>query len=254
MKLPPGPGEPAADGATALNEATSTCRAVSTLSSEVGVSGSVNGQRLRGRLLVGAAAPASARIEAVAPFGQPLFIFVARGNDATLLLPRDNRALEHGRAASVLEALAGVPLDAADLRLALTGCASPRADSGHARQGGADWRIVPDGENDVYLRRDGPSSKWHVAATLHRPSTTASTADGGADEWRAEYADFQNGLPRTVRFRSADGKRFDLRLALSQVEVNTPLGAEVFEVQIPRGADPISLDEVRRSRLGARQN
>jgi len=102
MKLPSGPGEPAADGATALTEATSTCRAVSTLSSEVGVSGSVNGRRLRGRLLVGAAAPASARIEAVAPFGQPLFIFVARGNDATLLLPRDNRALEHGRAASVL--------------------------------------------------------------------------------------------------------------------------------------------------------
>ena len=41
MKLPSGPREPAADGATALDEATSTCRAVSTLSSEVGVGGSV---------------------------------------------------------------------------------------------------------------------------------------------------------------------------------------------------------------------
>jgi hypothetical protein len=251
MKLPPGPGEPAADGASALNEATNACRAVSTLSAEVGVSGSINSQRVRGRLLVGAAAPASARIEAVAPFGQPLFIFVSRGDDATLLLPRDNRALEHGPSASVLEAVAGVPLDAADLRLALTGCASPRADGGRARQVGADWRIVPDGPSDVYVRREGSTGTWQIVATVHRPPNNASQV---GDDWRAEYGDFQNGLPRTVRFRSADGKRFDLRLALSQVDVNAPLDADVFEVEIPRGADPISLDELRRTRLGAREN
>jgi outer membrane lipoprotein-sorting protein len=251
MRLPSGPGEAAADGANALNDATSACRAVSTLSAEVAVSGSINGQRLRGRLLVGAASPASARIEAVAPFGQPLFIFVSRGEDATLLLPRDNRALEHGPSASVLEAVAGVPLDGADLRVALTGCASMAADATRARQVGAEWRIVPDRQDDIYLRREGASGKWQVVAALHRRSTTAPP---GADEWRAEYANVQNGLPRTVRFRSADGKRFDLQLSLSQVDVNTPLGADVFEVQIPRGADPISLDELRRTRLGAREN
>ena len=51
----------------------------------------------------------------MAPFGQPLFIFVATGDDATLLLPRDERVLEHGRPDAVLEAVAGVPLGAADL-------------------------------------------------------------------------------------------------------------------------------------------
>ena len=67
---------------------------------------------MRGRLLAGLAAPASARLEAVAPFGPPVFIFVARDDEATLLLPRDRRVLEHGRPTAVLDAVAGVPMSA----------------------------------------------------------------------------------------------------------------------------------------------
>jgi len=249
MKLPAGPGEAATDGAQVLADATTTCSRVSTLSAEVGVSGSVGGQRLRGRMLVGVAAPASARIEAVAPFGQPFFIFVARGDAATLLLPRDNRVLEHGPSAAVLEAVAGVPLDAAGLRSALTGCPAAMAEPDSAHRIGDDWRIVRAADETLYLRRDGGPPQWHVVAAVHGAPAQAS---GG--EWRAEYGTYENGLPRSVRLRSVDGKRFDLQLSLSQVEVNTPLGADVFEVQIPRGADPISLDELRSSRPGARQD
>src|SRR5204863_4874360 len=144
MKLPAGPGVPAADGADAIADATAACRAVSTMSAEIGVSGSVGGRRLRGRLLVGLAPPASARIEAVAPAGAPVFILVASGQDATVLLPRDDRVLEHGAAAPVLEAVAGVPLDPADLKAALTGCAQA-PDAAHGRSLGNDWRVVPDG-------------------------------------------------------------------------------------------------------------
>ena len=53
----------------------------------------------------------------MAPFGPPIFIFVATSDDATLLLPRDDRVLEHGRSDAVLDAVAGVPLSAADLRV-----------------------------------------------------------------------------------------------------------------------------------------
>jgi hypothetical protein len=52
-------------------------------------------------------------------------------------------------------------------------------------------------------------------------------------------------LPRTVRLTSIDSKRFDLRLTLSQVEVNMPLGPEVFRVQVPAGAQPITLEELK---------
>ena len=64
---------------------------------------------------------------------QPLFFFVATGDDATLLLPRDDRVLEHGRPDAVLEAVAGVPLGAADLATTLTGCAPASTPTGRRR-------------------------------------------------------------------------------------------------------------------------
>src|ERR1700734_1894100 len=54
---------------------------------------------------------------------------------------------------SCLAPIAAVPLDAAELRIALTGCAVA-ADAAHARQPGDDWLVVPDGERDLYLHRD----------------------------------------------------------------------------------------------------
>jgi hypothetical protein len=257
MKLPAGPGAPAADAADAIADATAACRAVSTFSAEVAVSGSIGGQRLRGRLLVGLASPASARIEAVAPAGAPLFIFVATGLDATVLLPRDNRVLEHGPAASVLEAVAGVPLAPADLKAALTGCAQA-ADAAHGRSLRDDWRVVPDGPTDLYLHRDRKIGRWQVAAAVHRgrggapPARSGSSSDQSTGDWRAEYRDLQDGLPRSIHF--AGGQRFDLSLSLSQVSVNEPLGPEVFRVEIPRSADPITLDELRHARPGVREN
>ena len=255
MKLPTGPGAPAADTADAIADATAACRAVSTFSAEIGVSGSVGGQRLRGRLLVGLASPGSARIEAVAPVGAPVFIFVASGQDATVLLPRDDRVLERGPAASVLEAVAGVPLDPADLKAALTGCART-PDHARGRSLGNDWRIVPDGPTELYLRRDPKIGRWSVAAALYHeggPSPgSGSPRDRPRGDWRAEYQNVQGGLPRSIHF--AGGQRFDLTLTLTQVTLNGPLGPEVFRVQIPRSAAPITLDELRHARPGVREN
>ena len=247
MKLPTGPGASAADTAHVVTEATNTCRGVRTFSAEVGTSGSVGGQRLRGRLLVGLGAPASARIEAVAPFGQPVFIFVTRDADATLLLPRDDRVLEHGRPDAVIESLAGVPLDAPGLRAALTGCTSV-ATPDEGRSLGDGWRVVPDGRDQLYFRRERSSSPWQLVAEVHAPGDQRTT------EWRAEYRDFQDGLPRSIRMVSRDPARFDLRLTLSQVEVNTTFGPDVFRVDVPRTATPITLQELRDARPGLRQD
>ena len=240
MKLPAGPMTAATDAEQALREATLACQRVDALTAEVGVSGSLDGQRVRGRLIAGVAKPASARLEAAAPFGAPLFIFVARGNDATLLLPRDDRVLEHGRPGEVLEAVAGVPLDAASLRAAFTGC-TIAPDVAGARAIGDDWRIVRDGDGEVYLRRNPSAARWRIVATV-RP------------DWRADYADFQRDLPGMIRLTSAERGRFDVRLALSQVDINPSLGADAFTVQVPRSATPITLDELRHSRPGVRKN
>ena len=242
MKLPATPGAQPIDASAAVAEATGACREVSSITAEIGVSGSVGGRGIRARMTAGLAAPASARLEAVSPFGQPVFFFVARDDDATLLLPGERRVVEHGRAAEVLDAVAGVPLDAATLRVALVGCAVGARGS-EARQVGDDWRIVPDQAGTLYLHRDKANAMWRVVATEHKAA---------AGPWRAEYRDFRlvdpgAGLPQSVRLTSLDSKRFDLRLTLSQIEINTALADEVFRVQVPPGTEAITIEELRRS-------
>ena len=250
MKLPVGSGSVATlqDATAALAQATEVCAKVRTLTAEVAVSGSVSGQRVRGRLSVGVAAPASARVEAVAPFGPPVFIFTAVGDDATIFLPRDERMLEHGRPDAVLEAIAGIPLDAADLDRTLTGCDSvPSVVGGGstATQFGATWLAFRSASSDVYLRRGTATEPWEVVSAERRSSRAGV-------RWRAEYADRQNGIPRSIRLISLDdagrsGRAFDLRLALSQVEIDTPLDADVFAIVVHGNVKRMTLDELRRS-------
>ena len=244
MKLPAGPGAPAGDAAAAFAQATAVCRGIRTLTAEVAASGKVGGRRFRARLSVGVAAPASARLEAVAPFGAPYFILAAANDEATLLLPRDERVLEHGRSADVLDAVAGVPLSAGDLRAVLTGCAPALPEPREGRELGADWRMIADTTGDaLYLHRAGAGQPWQLAVVIRRA-------------WRVEFHDPLNGVPRTLRITSAIGAAspFDLTLALSQVDTNVALGPEVFRVDVPRAAHPITLEELRRARPGVREN
>lgn len=252
MKLPTGTATTAspAEAVAALARITAACASVQTLAGVLAVSGSAGGRRLRGRLLAGVAVPASVRLEAAAPFGQPLFIFVATGDAATLLLPRDERVLEHGRPDAVLEAVAGVPLGAADLTATLTGCppvpsaVSPEAG---ARQFGDTWLVIggpgDDKGDELFFRRDTRTRPWQFVAVSRRAAASGR-------RWRAEYTDRQMEIPRSIRVTSIDagghtGRAFDLRLAISQVELNTTLGDEVFQMQIPPTALPMTMDELR---------
>jgi hypothetical protein len=247
LKLPTGVGTPIeiARASAALTQATDACRLVRTLTAEVAVSGSAGGQRVRGRLAVGAAAPASVRLEAIAPFGAPLFFFVATDDDATLLLSRDDRVLEHGQPAAVLQAVAGVPLGAADLEAVLTGCI-PAGPVAMATQFGDEWLALSRANGEMlYLRRNMASAPWRLVAAVRR-----ATVDNV--RWRADYGDWDHDVPRAIRLASIEddgrvGGGFDLRLTLSQIDVNTPLGPEVFVVQIPQTARPITLGELRES-------
>jgi hypothetical protein len=245
LKLPAGPGATAPDAAGALAEALGRCQAVRTLTAEVAVSGTSRGRRLRAKLTAGVAAPASVRLEAVAAFGQPLFIFVAAESDATLWLPRDQRVVEHARPDVVLDAVAGVPLDAADLRATLTGCAPETPDAAGARAFGETWRVVPAARGgQLYLNREGTAAPWRLVAVI-----------GGGDgrTWRADYHDFQQDFPRVVRVTSPGSSAFDLQLALSQVNINAPLASGAFLVSVPESAERITVDELRQSGPLARQ-
>jgi hypothetical protein len=239
-KLPSGPGVPAQDASDVIQAATSACRPLSDISLELTVSGSIAGGRVRGRLLAGVTRLGAVRLEAVAPAGQPVF-FLTNGigavqPGATLLLPRDNRVLERGRFGAVLEAVTGIPIDASLLFSVLTACVPSVDATGTAL--GEDWRRVAAGAFDVYVHREKDGS-WRLAAMLSGPNPGPG--------WRAEYGAFKDGLPRSIRLVSASPGAFDLQLALSQIELNPSLGDEVFRLQIPGSAKPITLDELKAS-------
>jgi hypothetical protein len=238
LALPTGPGAAAADAVPAFEQATKVCRAIRSLSAEIGVSGRANGQRLRGRVLAGLAAPSFALLDAAAPFGASIFIYAARDGEATLLLPRDERVLRHDDPAAVLEAVTGVPLGGAELRRTLTGC-PPEEAPGDGLAFGSNWRTVTMSSGRAYLRRASGSAPWQLVSVTQGAGTTA---------WRAEFSEFTAGLPAVVQLVSSDeGRQFRLRLALSQVEVNPELGDEVFTIRVPDGVEPITLEELRRN-------
>jgi hypothetical protein len=99
---------------------------------------------------------------------------------------------------------------------------------------GDQWRVTTDEDGEIYLRRDAPAAPWHLLTKATRP-------------WRADYSNFDRGLPHTVHLISTPAGRFDLQLDLSQVELNMPLGPEVFQLQVPASAETISVDELRQS-------
>jgi hypothetical protein len=231
LSLPAPGGTPLPNAADLHTGITKSCSGVRTFTAELGLSGRAADQRIRGRAVVGFESPDAMRLEGLAPIGQPAFILVSRGGRATLLLPRDARVLTGANAGDILGALTGVALGPADLQAILTGCVvpSPQVVSGSEQDG---WvTLALDGGATLYLRRVRGTALELRAARR--------------DNWQIEYADWQNGLPRTVRIISTAAPAVDVRAQLSQLETNVDLEDAAFSVDVPRDAQPITLAELR---------
>ena len=141
VALPGGASTPAPDFAPAYAEARAACENVRTIQAELGLSGRAAGQRMRGRVLAGLV-PGALRLEAVAPFGAPVFILVADGTRGTLLLARDRRVVQDAAPEDILNALVGIRLVPDDLRAMLAGCVRSASEPTAARAYGPDWLAV----------------------------------------------------------------------------------------------------------------
>ena len=232
LVLPADPGVAFSDFAQVHAQLTEACRGVRTLTAELGLAGQAGNERLRGRVVAGFERPASMRLEGVAPFGPPAFILAARGNMAVLLLPRDDRVLKGERAEDMLGALTGVSLAPADLQAILTGCvtADPKPTSGRLHQD--DWASIDlEGGARVYLQRQ--NGVWQVRAARR-------------EGWQIEYPAWMGRFPQSVRLQSdRPGVNVDLTATLSQLESNVDIEPAAFTVNVPPGAQSLTLDELR---------
>lgn len=231
--LPTGAGSPFPDFKSAYDEATTSCRAIKTITASMALSGKAGTMKLRGRIDAGFEAPARARLEGRAPFGKPVFILVADGGRGTLVLPRDDRVLRDAPPDQIVEALAGVRLGPDALRTVVTGCGLIVGEPSGGRTFGNGWAAVSLPGGTTYLRK--AADKWEVAA-----------ATGGS--LTVTYADYAAGRPATIRLRAeSTGANADLTVRLSDVEINTTLHPDAFKVDLPERAVPLTLDELRRA-------
>ena len=232
LTLPTGRGTALPDAADLHTGISKACAGVRTLTAELSMSGTAGGQRLRGRALVGFEAPDAMRLEGVAPIGPPAFILVAKGGEATLLLPRDERVLRDEKPGAILGALTGVMLAPADLEAILTGCVvpSPKVASGSELGG---WVILElEGGATLYLRRDRGTLQLRAARR---------------DNWQIEYPQWQGSFPGAVRLVSTGEPAVDITAQLAQLETNIDIDAAAFTVDVPNDTAPITLEELRQA-------
>ncbi len=236
VRLPSGPATASSDAIARYDEATRRCRGIDEVSAEVALSGRVSGRRVRARLLVGLARPDGVRVEALAPFGAPVFVLTGRDGDATLLMPRENRVVSDVPAEAILDALAGLAFSPADLLALVSGCLSASGDPSAPLAFGAAWRQVTLGDGEAWVRLDeGP----------------ARLVAGRQGDYAVEYSEFVSDLPRRVRISTPRDRRsgVDLALDIRQIDVAPGLDARAFEAMIPAGVVPMTLDELRRGGL-----
>ena len=239
-------GEPLADAAAILQQATASCRDVRTLTAEAGLSGRANGERVRGRVHLGIAPDGALRLEGIAPFGQPAFILAARGGTGTLFLPRDRAVLRDASTSEIVETLAGVALTPDDLKAILTGCVTPDLT---AREG---TRYA----NDIVSIATADGSTLYLRHTGRRTGTGNGTGTGGGDHYTIaagqrgdltiEFGDAAQGRRPRVRLRRGGARPTDLSLELTQVDTNATVPAEAFQIEVPPDTRTVTLDDLRR--------
>lgn len=242
LTLPTGASTPLSDHAP-FAEALDHCDKVTTITAEIGLSGKAGSERLRGTLHTGFAPPESLRLEAVAPFGGPFFLLAGTGGRATLLLPREDRVLRDESASAILEALAGLDQAPSDLRAWIAGCPSATATISSLRGYGADWAAA-DLESGRQLwihsvpnQQAGGRGGWRLVAVIAGPLTVEFS----------EHTGTQPGRVRIRRAAAAGVAELDVRLALRQVERGVELADAAFAIDVPAGAVPITIEELRGS-------
>ena len=234
--VPTGPAVVEPSLAQTFQASLASCADLRSFTAEVALAGRVDGRRIRATLQIGLTRDGGVRVEAVAPFGAPIFTIAGRADTGTLWLPR-SREVVRAAPAEILDALTGVSLPASGLFEMLTAC--PAADDAVVKA----ERFETPALARVSLRT-GTEVWWRPGVTPLRP--LGARRQGAV----AEYKTFAGDRPAVVRLGGAPGagaSRADLTLTLKGVETNPALGPEAFTVDVPEGARGLTLSELRQA-------
>jgi len=246
FRVPAGPWTPDATAAAAFDEAVAACRSVRSLTAEISVRGRAGGMKVRGRVIAGFQRGGSLRLEAPAPFGAPIFVLAARRDRGTLWMPRAKQVLRDAAVEDVLEALTGLRRSSDEVLSLLCGCPPEAARAGAGgRRHAAGWLEIGLGDGILaYLRQE--RGAWRFVAAR-------SGGAGGTGAWSVSYSGFASRLPAAVSIRQearSDGQLgpvADLTFVVSAPDVNAPIDDAAFDLAVPRGAQPVTIEDLRQA-------
>ncbi len=238
----PDPGQAVVDPAAhaVIARLASACTAIRTVTTNIGVSGRVGRQRVRGTLQVGIARPGQLRIDAVAPFGAPVFTLAADGRSTTLVMPREHAFITGVSVEQLLDALVQLPLSADDLAALTLACPSGALDDAQSRRHGDGTVSAADATGIVAFARTSPRER--VTGLLFPPNTARQR------QVAAVYQEPAGSARRVIEVAvgPSSAPLAQLRLTLSDLDTGGTLAAAAFEVAIPAGARALTLDDLRR--------
>jgi hypothetical protein len=220
---PSGPASPATDGPQVLAEATQRCRDVRSFQAAMRLSGrglpNLNvrtGIATDGRLILEAGATAA-----------PDILMAGSVNEATLLLSDGNRVVR-APAAAIVEALVGVSLSPQQLLALLTGCVARDLTATDAVAYTGIRRITTPDATVYVEQREGA---WRIVA-------------GNVGDIRIDYRPVAAPFPARVAVR-ADTRDVRFTLEIQEALADRPIADTSFQLTVPPGAVPMTVDELR---------
>ena len=231
IRVPSGASASVSEHEATWNDLSRPCRSVQSTDLVVMFHGFIGERSLRRtRARAAVKRPGFLRLEGMAPFGAPAFILIAKPGDATLLLPRERQVVQDASASDLLYFLSGLSLEPDDVHALLTGCVVQDGVSLSARTYGDDWIAIElSGGATVYSRRS---------------SLPPVISMGTVGDLVVEYSEHVRGLPRKLRIQTiAATPSTDLTIELTQVNVNTAINPEAFEVLVPPTFSPVAFDD-----------
>ena len=206
---------------------------VRTIRATLGLSGRAGSTALRGNVDAGFEAPEKIRLEGRHPLGRPVFILASPGPQTTLYMPRENRVMQNASATDIVEALVGLRLAPHDLRTLVSGCGFEVAQPSEGRQYRDGLVAVTVGGATTYLRQE--QGRWRVAGSTRPPLSVLYSRLRQRPAIDAPPAGHRHAGGRCHACGSRD------------VNINVPLEPEVFAVDVPAGAQPLTIEELRRA-------
>ncbi len=231
IQVPSGASVSVSEHRAIWNDLSRPCRSVQSTDLVITFRG-FNGERSLRRTRARAAVkrPGLLRLEGMTPFGAPAFILIAKPDDAILLLPRERQVVQDASASDLLYFLSGLSLEPDDVHALLTGCVVQDGVSLSAQTYGDDWIAIDlSGGATVYSRRS---------------SISPVISMGKVGDIIVEYSEHVRGLPRKLRIQTvAATPPTDLTIELTQVNVNTVINPEAFEVSVPPTFSSVAFDD-----------